>query len=66
VPGTKIIDSANFEDSWVLKKFNAATKAELNCGDLMPLAPGNSVSSGWNDARKECLIDFFRKQVPSQ
>jgi hypothetical protein len=50
----------------VLKKFNALSRDELKCGDPMPLAPGNSVSSGWNDARKECLIDFFRKQVPSQ
>jgi hypothetical protein len=65
VPGTLVIDSANFDNSWVLKKFNLPD-AELNCGDPMPLPPGNSVSNGWNDARKECLIDFFRKQVPSQ
>jgi hypothetical protein len=63
VQGTKIIDSANFDNSWVLRKFNAPTKAELACGDLMPLPPGNSATNGWNEERKACLIDFFRKQV---
>jgi hypothetical protein len=62
VPGTLVIDSANFDNSWVLKKFNM-TRAELECGDQMPLPPGNSVASGWNEDRKACLIDFFRKQV---
>jgi hypothetical protein len=66
VPGKLLIDPVNFDDSWVLRKLTAMTKAELSCGDLMPLAPGNSVSSGWSDERKQCYIELFRSLTVPQ
>ncbi len=54
---TLLIDSANFENSWVLRKLNGE---QGTCGEQMPIPPGNSVSNGWNDARKACLERYFR------
>jgi hypothetical protein len=65
VPGTLLIDPLSFENSWVYKKLTM-TGDELNCGDPMPLAPGNSVSNGWSDERKQCLLDFFRSLAAPQ
>jgi hypothetical protein len=68
VPGKLLIDPVNFDDSWVLRKMNALTKAELSCGDLMPIAPGNSASNGWDaaGARKQCFIELFRSLAAPQ
>lgn len=60
--GTLLIDPTTFDNSWVVKKLNG----DETCGDAMPLPPGDSVSNGWNDARKACLIDFFRQLSTSQ
>jgi hypothetical protein len=64
-PDVKLIDSANFEASWVVKKLNGE---HGGCGDAMPLSPGNSVSSGWDAAgrRKQCYLDFFRSLAAPQ
>jgi hypothetical protein len=51
-----LIDSANFEESWVIKKLHG----DESCGDPMPLPPGDSISNGWSDARRTCLEAFFR------
>jgi hypothetical protein len=57
--GALLIDPVTFENSWVYKKI----MGDETCGDAMPLPPGNSVSNGWDaaGARRDCLIDFFRK-----
>lgn len=55
-PNALLIDGVNFDNSWVVRKLNG----DESCGDAMPLPPGDSVSNGWNAARKSCLIDFFR------
>jgi hypothetical protein len=64
VPGTVLIEAtqANFANSWIAKKMTVP-KETLNCGDHMPLPPGDSVASGWNDARRDCLLDFFLKHA---
>lgn len=54
---TLLIDSANFESSWVLRKLN---NTHGTCGNRMPYPPGDSATNGWNDVRKQCVIDFFR------
>jgi hypothetical protein len=59
----KLIDSANFDNSWVVKKINGA---QGECGDPMPISPGNSVTNGWNDTRKACYIEFFRSLIGTQ
>jgi hypothetical protein len=55
--GVKLIDSANPNESWVLRKLNGT---QGMCGDAMPMAPGNSPTNGWNDERRVCLERFFR------
>jgi hypothetical protein len=62
-PNAMLIDSANPDASWLITKLNGT---QGNCGDPMPIAPGNSVSNGWNDARKQCYIDFFKSLAASQ
>jgi hypothetical protein len=54
-PNALLLDSANPENSWVLRKL----RGDESCGDAMPLPPGNSVSNGWNEARRLCLEDYF-------
>jgi hypothetical protein len=53
----KLIDSANFSNSWVVAKIN---QTHGNCGLYMPFTPGNSATNGWNDERMNCYMDFFR------
>jgi hypothetical protein len=53
--GALLLDSRYPDDSWILKKL----RGETGCGDAMPLPPGNSPSNGWNDARRQCLEDWF-------
>jgi hypothetical protein len=66
VPGRLLIDPVNFDDSWVLRKMSALTKAELSCGEPMPVTPGNQPSQGWGDERKHCFIEFFRSLAAPQ
>jgi hypothetical protein len=54
-PNALLVDSANPDESWVIKKL----RGESGCGDPMPLPPGNSVTSGWDAARQQCLEDYF-------
>jgi hypothetical protein len=54
-PNALLVDSANPEESWILKKL----RGDTGCGDQMPLPPGNSTASGWNDARLACLEDWI-------
>jgi hypothetical protein len=54
---TKLIDSANPDESWVLRKLNGT---QGMCGDAMPLPPGNTVDVGWTFERRTCLERFFR------
>jgi hypothetical protein len=51
-----LIDSANPEASWILRKLRGEQES---CGDPMPIAPGNSISNGWNDARRACYEDWI-------
>jgi hypothetical protein len=62
VPNTPLIapSRADFDSSWVAKKLSGM---DTGCGDPMPLPPGDSVSNGWNEARRLCLLDFFRNQA---
>jgi hypothetical protein len=64
-PDVKLIDSQDFSASWVVKKLEGA---QGECGDPMPIAPGNSVSNGWDAAgtRKQCYLDFFRSLAAPQ
>jgi hypothetical protein len=55
-PNALLIDSANPEESWVLKKLRGE---QGECGDPMPIAPGNSVSNGWGEERQACYEDLF-------
>jgi hypothetical protein len=59
-----LIDPANVDNSWVLKKLDPAYA--LNCGAKMPAPPGDSASNGWSEARRQCLIDFFRSLATAQ
>jgi hypothetical protein len=52
-----LISSADFESSWLVAKMNG-TQGE--CGDPMPMAPGNSANLGWSEDRKLCLLEYFR------
>lgn len=61
-PGALLIDSKDFEQSWVVKKLDGE---QLGCGDAMPLPPGNAVSRHWDAARKTCLLEFFRSLIPT-
>jgi hypothetical protein len=61
-PTVKLIDSQNFDASWVVAKINGS---QLTCGLAMPIAPGNSPTAGWSDQRRACFIEFFRSLVPS-
>jgi hypothetical protein len=56
-PSTLIIDRQDIDNSWVLKKLRGE---QGECGDAMPLPPGDSAANGWNDARRTCLEKFFR------
>lgn len=58
-----LIDSANFENSWLVKKMNMQFGM---CGNRMPYPPGDAVSNGWSDARKACLLEFFRSLATLQ
>jgi hypothetical protein len=62
-PTAMLIDSQNPEASWVLTKLR---DQQGDCGDPMPIAPGNSVSNGWNDERKLCYENFFKSLAASQ
>jgi hypothetical protein len=50
-PNALLIDSANPEESWVLKKLR---DEQGLCGDSMPIAPGNSRANGWSEDRRVC------------
>jgi len=50
--GQLLIDSQDPENSRMLVDLRGE---QGNCGDTMPLPPGDSVSSGWSDARKACI-----------
>ncbi len=57
-----LIDSKNFDASWVVKKL---TDQQADCGQAMPAVPGNSASNGWSDARRQCFLDYFRSLIPA-
>jgi len=58
-PNALLIDSANVEASWILRKLDPAF-VEDSCGIGMPAAPGNSASSGWTEERRLCLQTWIR------
>jgi hypothetical protein len=47
-----LIDSLNPEQSWMLKKLRGEQE---DCGNQMPAPPGDSVTNGWSEARRECI-----------
>jgi hypothetical protein len=55
-PNTLLIDSANPEESWILKKLRGQ---QGMCGDQMPISPGNTPSNGWNSERLACYEDWI-------
>jgi hypothetical protein len=59
-----LIDSNDFDASWVVKKL---TGGQGECGDAMPLAPGNSAAH-WDaeGRRKQCYLEFFRSLAVPQ
>jgi hypothetical protein len=61
-PNALLIDSKNFAESWVVKKLNGG---EMDCGDAMPLPPGNSPTKGWDPARKDCFLAYFQSLIPA-
>jgi hypothetical protein len=63
--GAKLIDSENFDNSWVVKKLKGEQGA---CGSAMPIAPGNSLQKGWDveGRRRQCYVEFFRSLAGAQ
>jgi hypothetical protein len=55
--GLLLLDSAAPTNSWLVRKLTVG--AADNCGDDMPVSPGNSVTKGWSDERRACLIQYF-------
>lgn len=55
--GLLLLNSAAPSDSWIVKKLTVG--AADSCGDDMPVSPGNSVTKGWSDQRRECLVQYF-------
>jgi hypothetical protein len=60
-PDALLIDSQNFDASWVVKKLKGE---HGTCGDAMPASLGASPGSGWNDARRACFLEYFRSLIP--
>jgi hypothetical protein len=60
-PTAMLIDSANFENSWVVKKLKGE---QMMCGGDMPEIPGDSAGVGWSDARRTCLLEYFQSLIP--
>jgi hypothetical protein len=58
-----LIDSQNPDASWVITKLRGM---QGECGDVMPIAPGNSAANGWNDERQQCYINFFKSLAAPQ
>jgi hypothetical protein len=52
--GHKVVDSANPDASFML------TKMLPGCGNIMPLAPGDSEEVGWNEERRACIESLVR------
>ncbi len=52
--GALLVDSQHPEQSWMILKMRDAE----GCGDLMPLAPGNSTSNGWGPEAQTCIEDW--------
>ena len=51
----KLVDSANPDASFVFTKMGGAT-----CGNQMPVAPGDSPTSGWGEERRACIESMVR------
>jgi hypothetical protein len=64
-PNAMLINSQNVEASWVITKLMGM---QGECGDVMPIAPGNSPTNGWDaeGVRKQCYIDFFKSLAAPQ
>ena len=57
-----LIDSRDFDASWVVKKLKGE---HGTCGKEMPISPGNSVMYGWGEARRTCFLEYFRSLIPA-
>jgi hypothetical protein len=53
--GAKLVNSQSPEESLIMKKLEA-----VSCGDVMPVAPGDSAMTGWGPERKACIQDLVR------
>jgi hypothetical protein len=53
--GKKLVDSANPDESLLLKKLEVS-----GCGNQMPIDPGNSTMVGWGPERLDCLQQMVR------
>jgi len=53
-PGVLLIDSANVEASWMLRKLDPLFVPD-SCGAPMPAPPGNSAAQGWGEERRACI-----------
>ncbi|HEY3495709.1 MAG TPA: hypothetical protein VGK73_13520 [Polyangiaceae bacterium] len=54
--GTKLVDSANPANSFILKKMEAVV-----CGNQMPLDPGSSPNNGWGQERIDCITEMVNR-----
>lgn len=53
--GDKLVDSANPDRSFILTKMSPS-----GCGNVEPISPGDSPTTGWGEERRACIEDFVR------
>jgi hypothetical protein len=53
--GMKIVNSQNPDESLMMKKLE-----NVNCGNVMPMAPGDAAMTGWANGGKECIQKLVR------